>query len=690
MLSLIACVGVIAAAQPEAVQVTATRIPTPLVDTPATVSVISGDQLAWRGATDLRTALAGLSGVDVSPGGDAGPASSVPAIWGLREFDAYLLVVDGVPWGGAFNPAASTLDLHNVERIEVLRGSAPVTYGATSFVGVIHVIHKAAGQFGRRVNGSVGSVDGRTENMSIAAAADMATTDRWQHSIAGDLDRQRFADERAGIVRVHALYRARGNFAAGQFRLDIDANLLRQDPTSPYPRVSDGLDPAIDTDANFQPADARIDQNRYHVTAGLDRTLGKSAWSTTFAFTRTNGDVVRGFLAESCAGQPVTGGDNACGAAQDVGVSDLYFDSHLDSPLSETVSLTWGLDVLTGKGEQKAEVFSYSVDPLHGNDATASTEAVVLEENEAEDERNFYGLYGQVDWSIGARIHVLAGARLNYTREVREGEEDLPTGPVPAREAGTVTRPSGFIGATWKAWSRDDDRIDLFANYRNSFKPAAIDFGPEAEADILKPESADSWELGARMSSLEGRLAVGFSYFDMKMENLVVSRSSGGSPALANAGTIHLRGEELALEWYATDAMALHFAYAHHNSEFGDYVQDFDGVPTELRGNALELSPDDSGSAGVRWTGKSGLALSAGYTYTGERYLNKRNTSQVGAFSVVDASASYRFRNGWEIRLDGRNLTDSRDPISESELGDGQYYRMSARNFSLSATLELH
>ena len=76
--------------------------------------------------------------------GDAGPAGAVPEFWGLREFDAFLLVVDDVPWGGAFNPALTTLNLRDVDRIEVLRGPAPVTYGATSFVGAIHVVHKGA------------------------------------------------------------------------------------------------------------------------------------------------------------------------------------------------------------------------------------------------------------------------------------------------------------------------------------------------------------------------------------------------------------------------------------------------------------------------------------------------------------------------------------------------------------------
>src|SRR5207249_7897362 len=121
----------------EHVQVTATRIPQETGTTPASVTVITGEELRRRGAYDLRTALLLAAGIDVAPGGDGGPASSVPELWGLREFDAFLLTVDGVPSGGAFNPALAILDLTDVDRIEVLRGSAPVIYGATSFVGVI-------------------------------------------------------------------------------------------------------------------------------------------------------------------------------------------------------------------------------------------------------------------------------------------------------------------------------------------------------------------------------------------------------------------------------------------------------------------------------------------------------------------------------------------------------------------------
>src|SRR6476469_4130795 len=139
------------------IEVTTSKIAEPVDQTPAMITVVSGEELRARNVQDLRQALSLVAGVDIAPGGDAGPAGSVPGLWGLREFDAFLLVVDGVPSGGAFNPALPTLDLTDVERIEVLRGAAPVMYGATSFVGVIQVIHYAAGATPSRATVGAGS-----------------------------------------------------------------------------------------------------------------------------------------------------------------------------------------------------------------------------------------------------------------------------------------------------------------------------------------------------------------------------------------------------------------------------------------------------------------------------------------------------------------------------------------------------
>src|ERR1035437_6593680 len=96
------------------IEVVATRTPEAPHDVPLSIEVISGADLRARGATSLKDALALAAGVAIAPGGDNGPASAVPEFWGLREFDAFLLVVDGIPWGGAFNPAVATLSRRHV------------------------------------------------------------------------------------------------------------------------------------------------------------------------------------------------------------------------------------------------------------------------------------------------------------------------------------------------------------------------------------------------------------------------------------------------------------------------------------------------------------------------------------------------------------------------------------------------
>src|SRR4051812_1419917 len=220
----------------EPVEVTTAKIPVPLSDVAANVTIVTGEEIRARNATDLRTALSLVAGVDIAPGGDAGPTSSVPSLWGLREFDAFLLVVDGIPWGGAFTPALASLDVANVERIEVLKGAAPVSYGATSFVGVIHVIHYAAGQGTPRVEAGIGS-HGSARISAYLPFSEAGAP--WQQSLMFDADTVGLSTDRAGWDRAHLLYRGAGEVGGGQFTVDADGTWLKQDPPSPHPLEED-------------------------------------------------------------------------------------------------------------------------------------------------------------------------------------------------------------------------------------------------------------------------------------------------------------------------------------------------------------------------------------------------------------------------------------------------------------------
>jgi len=81
------------------------------------------------------------------------------------------------------------------------------------------------------------------------------------------------------------------------------------------------------------------------------------------------------------------------------------------------------------------------------------------------------------------------------------------------------------------------------------------------------------------------------------------------------------------------------------------------------------------GAVGVVYAPESGWVGTAQVNVVGSRYLNRRNTALADSYATVSAGVGYRARQ-WEYRVDGSNLNNQRPPVSESELGDSQYYRL--------------
>lgn len=668
----------------ETIQVTATRTPEDVEVVPVSITVLSGDELRARGATDLATALSLVGGVTVAPGaGDAGPAGGVPELWGLREVDAYLLVVDGVPRGGAFNPDLASLDLTGVERIEILRGSAPVMFGATSFIGVIHVIHYGAGKGERRATVSGGSYGSGSASVVLPFGVDGSP---WKQSLVASYDDQGFKDARTGFRRGTVLYRAARAVGEGHFSLDLEGTLLNQDPASPHPRVGTELSDEVPLDSNVNPEGAKLDQDRYQGVVRYDRPVGAARWSTTLSATHSKHDILRGFLTQ-VADVP----DNAAGFTQDRKIDDVYFDSHLAWALGEAWHFVAGVDHLYGKGTAESVNFKYEVE-LTG-DAPRSDELDRFERIDFEDTRNFTGLYLQSVWTPHPRWHVELGGRVNRTSERRSAmaepigdEMDAGGGDEGGEASLDVTRGSGFAGVSYLAWSRGNDGLWLYADYRNTYKPAAVDFGPEAEGDILDPETAHSYEAGVKSRTMGGRLDWDLSVFRMDFDNLVVSQASAnGLPQLVNAGQERFDGAELEGGLQIVSNLRARLAASYHDAKFRNYERLFDGVPFQLRGNRLELSAKQMGSFGLIWTPPQGFQANATVGYVGSRFLDMRNRSKADPYTTWDAGVGYRW-SAWSIRADGRNLGDARDPVAESELGDAQYYLLPARSYRLTVS----
>ena len=236
---------------------------------------------------------------------------------------------------------------------------------------------------------------------------------------------------------------------------------------------------------------------------------------------------------------------------------------------------------------------------------------------------------------------------------------------------------------SFTAFEHGSDRVRLFADYRNTFKPAAIDFGLEAgEGGILKPETANSFEVGLKSRLADNRLSLELAAFQMDFKNLVIAQAINGLPALANAGAERFKGFEAAAAWRMPGRISARATYSFHDAKFRDFLTEFDGVPTQLAGKRLEMSARHLFSAGLLRAPGRGVLAGVQLNWVGSRFLNKRNTALADAYGTVSASLGWRAEK-WEVRLDGRNLNDARDPVAESELGDAQYYRLNARRFDV-------
>jgi len=678
---------------PETLEVTATRIPEAIDNVPASITVVTGEQLRRVGANDLRTALSLVGGVEGTPGGDAGPAGAVPAIWGLREADAFLLVVDNVPWGGAFNPATPSVDLTGVARIEILRGAAPVMFGATSFVGVIHVIHEAAGEAhaGIELSGSTPGGGGLT------LQANLPTVGGYRQSLSANLERRGYKEDRSTYERYHALYRGALDFSGMRLHVDGDVSILPQKPSGDL-LLRDGpeMHTELPIDANFNPAGAKLNQDRYHLAMGLDGGSKDNSWAVTLAVTRTTDDILRGFLRGDAFNAPpdagVGDGLQADGYSQSRGITDIYFDAHVSHNVTPQLNLTYGIDHLHGGGSEHAINFGYCIDQS-GHEYTCDGARHADEIVQSSDQREFSGLYLQMDYKPSERFDVLGGLRLNRTHESASGLAIDNTGPDPVvafvgSETQQNTKLSGVIGASWHAWSSGKDALTFYGDYRNSFKPLAIDFGPEAEVEILKPETADSYELGAKLHLLDGTLDLDSSVFRMDFRNgLTFADNGAGEFVRTNGGETRFQGFEIEAKYALNASLQLLAQFADHDARFRSYIND-NGA--NVAGNRVEMSPRTVAGLGLIYSSPSGAATAAVIANAiGSRMLNKSNSIEAGGYTTVDANLSYQLGR-CRLRLSGYNLTDRRDPVAESELQEGVtvtgtagYYRLPGRSLSL-------
>lgn len=234
----------------EAVVVTASRTEEDLLFAPAALTLLSQEEIEAESVPILPNLLAGAMGVTVQ---NTTYAQGSPFVRGVTG-TGVLILVDGIRLNNAIfrsapNQYSALIDPFDIERIEVIRGTASTLYGSDAMGGVVHFMtveprfQGEAFQWAGRVKGGFASAD-LSEQTHLALSGG---NERQAHRLA--LSFSQFRDLRdgsgtrqhpTGFDTIGAAYRVRFIPGRGQ-RLRFDLSWFEQPSAPRYDQVSVGF-----------------------------------------------------------------------------------------------------------------------------------------------------------------------------------------------------------------------------------------------------------------------------------------------------------------------------------------------------------------------------------------------------------------------------------------------------------------
>src|SRR5262245_11776221 len=278
---------------PETV-VSATRAPQQSINVPGSTAIVTGDELRRRGTRTLAEALQDVVGLDTGEGSDNGARLPNIGLWGLKEFDALLVTLDGVPVGGPFNPSLSMIPIEQIDRIEIVKGPQGSLYGVSAFAGMVQVFsHQGAGS--NHVTAGAGSFDqgsgsfgwGQTleSGLDLRLNGALSRSDGWQDRTTGKVGR--------GTVDIGK--------TIGKGRMSLDLNLYQdqQDWGTPLPYESGEVVPGFIRDRNYAVGGALEKHEVAGLTAGYSYPLSEThRLENTLGLTYDDHTSIRSFPGE--------------------------------------------------------------------------------------------------------------------------------------------------------------------------------------------------------------------------------------------------------------------------------------------------------------------------------------------------------------------------------------------------------
>ncbi|HVZ48197.1 MAG TPA: TonB-dependent receptor [Gemmatimonadaceae bacterium] len=634
------------------VRVTVTRAPTSVQRAPWAVDVQDRDAIRRAQATlGIDEALNNVPGVIVSNRYNASVDQRLSirgagsrANFGIRGVKVLL---DGVPQSLPDGQNQLTnVDLGDISRVEVLRGSASSLYGNGSGGVIAFETDRSAPD---RLGASV-RLTGGSFGMSKVAGRVSGRTDDATAALA-------FSRTKVGGFRQFDSSETRQVQGSVDYALSPSRTLQLR---ASYADLPTSLNPGALTAAEY--AANRDSASATNINRYANKTLAQSAFSARL----TGGDdrtqyaavayVQRRFVDNPLATTPTGAPSGAAGAA--IGtlstLNRWVTGGRVD--VSRTVTAGDGTMRLNGGADvERSFDIRRNRRVTHGVPSTPA-DTVLLDQGESV---IAIGPFVSAQYAPAGPLTISAGLRQDWTT-FRVTDNFLADGADNSGER-TMSAASAHIGASWVF----APAVTVYANAANAFetptttelsaRPGGLGgFNPD-----LGPQKIVTIEGGAR-GEFGDRLRYTAALFQATYTDAIVQYlESNGRAYFRNAGKSRNTGLELGISGRVASWMDAAIAWTESRYRFVDYLAPRTSAITDtLNGRHVAGVPDRFVRATVRTRYRT-FTLDVDHTWSGEMYGDDRNTVKVASWGASPFTAPFGVLNarlGWSGTLGGARV----------------------------------
>lgn len=581
----------------DTIVVTGSRSSDQLAEIPNTTTVILLEDLEAQNPVSVPDALRHLPGVHVvQPSGQGGVARLF-----IRGGDQNLtmILLDGVrvndpndSRGSAFD--FSSINLSDIERIEIVRGPQSAVYGSDSLAGVINIISKATAEdLGGSLFVEAGSDDYYRGSLDLSGP--VGENGGFSLRVMSKDDGEAISDTTFSSDSVSG----RLSFADSDvWDLGLFGSYTDSSGTA-FPEDSGGADLAV-----IRVADTRSAESlRFGINAEVSLA---SNWRLNVLSTWFDHDA--SFLSPGVA-PGVRDGVPPNGADSNLKRAEIAVNAVVD--MSDVITGTFGLDYYDEEGTSDGfvEFFPGFVLPAG-----------------FEFDRNVTGAFGEIHYAPDRGPTLMASIRRDDS----------------SNESAETTSRFGIL------YDFNDGNSTVRANWGQGFSlPGFFSLAsPLVGNPDLRPETSESYDIGLEHSFADTGMTATITIFRNEFTDLIDFESSVFQ--MINRDRLDVNGVELQFGYVISDAMSIHAHATHLDMDLTNSDVPLRQRPDWRGGLMFSWVPDERWGLDASW-------LYAGETFdssipTGDQFLDSYNR--------LDVTATYHHSDALNIVFSVTNLFD--------------------------------